>query len=240
MKTYKKIIFIICVILAIIGFVMMAAFKPFNACEYAGSSINFIKIQAETALSSKSHTMMKFFSGKALKSMKTTMTNFNDCGCTNASRHLTLVEQNLRFAMKAPQLLKSKQHLLIVLSGVNESIAMLEDYENGTESYYGDHILTLNTKTNIELQGGVAFLPKAKEKELQVENSLNDFQKSIDKVVNHVECEEAFQFISKIHQESKTKIEMEPQTDSKKYYHKRIMEITEEALKDLGGCPLSK
>ncbi|NKI32982.1 hypothetical protein [Croceivirga thetidis] len=236
MKTYKTIILIICIILAIIGFLMMAAFKSYNACEYAGSSINFIKIQTETALNSKSHTMMKFFSGKALKSMKATKSNFNECGCLTADRHLTFVEQNLLFAMRAPQLLKSKQHLLIVLSGVNESIELLEDFENDV-SYYGESILTLNTKTNIELQGGVAFLPKAKEKELQVEASLEEFQKSISKVVNEVECEEAFRFISNIHNEAKNKITFENLSDSKKFYHTRVMEIAQKALVELEGCP---
>ena len=216
---------------------MMAAFRSLNACEYADSSINFIKIQTETALSSKSHTMMKFFSGKALKSMKSTKSNFNECGCTEADRHLTLVEQNLLFSMRAKQQLTSRQHLLIVLSSVNATIEMLDDYENGTQSYYGSGILTLNTKTNMELQGGVALLPKAVEKEQLVEASLEEFQKSLAKVVSDVECEEAFRFISKIHQEAENKLEIENLTDSKKLYHQKVMKIAHENLLKLDGCP---
>lgn len=216
---------------------MMTAFSSYNACNYAGSSINFIKIQAETALSSKSHVMMKFFSGKALKSMKSTKSNFNECGCTEADRHLTLVEQNLLFALRAPKLLKSKQHLLIALSGVDASIDMLEDYEDGTPSYYGDDMLTLNTKTNVELQGGVVLLPKAKEKEQQIEASLSEFEKSLSKVVSHVECTEAFRFVSQIHRDAKNKLEIENLTDSNKLYHTRIMEIAHAALLQLEGCP---
>lgn len=216
---------------------MMASFKNYNACEYADSSINFIKIQTETALSSKSHTMMKFFSGKALKSMKTTKSNFNECGCFEADRHLTLVEQNLLLSMRAEQQLTTRQHLLIVLSSVNATIEMLDDFENGAQSYYGSGILTLNTKTNMELQGGVALLPKAVEKEQMVEASLDDFRKSLANVVSHVECEEAFRFISKIHQEAKNKLEIEKLTDSKKLYHQRVMEIAHESLLKLDGCP---
>jgi len=237
MKTYKTICTGLCVLLISIGLLSTTSFTTFNACDYADSGIRFIKVQTETALNAKSMTMLRFFSGKALKSLHRTKLNFVDCGCTHADRHLDLVEQNLELAIASKAFVKARQHLQIVVSSSDESIDLLEAFSKVETSYYGDDILTLNTKTNMELQGGIPLLAKAREREQQVERSLEDFKLSLEEVLRTSECEEAYSFLNKVYKQSRTILEQGYLNDSKKYYHERVMQISGKAMMALEGCP---
>ncbi|WP_185782822.1 hypothetical protein [Croceivirga lutea] len=239
MKTYKKIVFFICLILALIGFYMMASFKTYNACEFATNNIELIRNQVHSALNSNDLEMIKFYSQKALTTLPKTKTLFTDCGCLVANKHLDLTASNLTYASESNLIPKSKEYLQIAYSNTILSIQLLKDFEKESESFYGDNVLEMNTQKAYKTKGEVVK-PEGKLRQERINETIETYKASLNDVVNNVECEEAFSFISRVVNISKERLKDESLSETRRDYHKRIYEISLKALISLEGCKLEE
>ncbi|MEZ4809276.1 MAG: hypothetical protein R2819_02850 [Allomuricauda sp.] len=234
MKT-RKVILLIVFILGVICLWMMSSFNNRNACEYAISNIEYIKGQIEAAIIADDFEVSKHFAYKALNGIEKTKGNFLDCGCDGTIASLENVLADLKKATKAPSRETSKKSLHAAWDNTIIGIKILRVFEQDFSSAYNNDVLVMNTKDALESQNGI-FLPQQGLLKEQVHNCLLGFESSLDKVVNDVECKEAHEFISKIHQEATLSLLDTELSEAKKQYHQRVRAIAQDALSKLGDC----
>ena len=213
----------------------MAFVKSANACEYANSNMEYIKDQTETAISANELQITKYYAYKAINGIEKTRSNFEACGCQEAISSLDNVPDNLKEATKAETHPSSKEALQKALKNTLKGIKELQDFGLSVTDVYGDSMLVLNTKEVMEAQGGI-LLPEDKLLEQQIHNGLTDFEISINKIVNELECAEAKRFIKKTYDNASITLLNTDLTKPKKIYHQRVKTITQNALVKLKNC----
>ena len=213
----------------------MASVKSANACEYANSNMEYIKDQTETAISANELQITKYYAYKAINGIEKTRSNFEACGCQEAISSLDNVLDNLKEATKAETHPSSKEALQKALKNTLKGIKELQDFGLSVTDVYGDSMLVLNTKEVMEAQGGI-LLPEGKLLEQQIHNGLTDFEISINKIVNELECAEAKRFIKKTYDNASITLLNTDLTKPKKIYHQRVKTITQNALVKLKNC----
>ncbi|SHG17306.1 hypothetical protein [Flagellimonas flava] len=234
MKT-RKIILLIVFILGVISLLILSSFISRNACEYANSNLEYIKIKTEEAITAENFEQSKYFSFKALNSIEKTRSNFIDCGCDGTIESLEAALFYLKESTKATSFRTSKKELHKALEHIAIGTKVLDIFEEEAVSAYGNDILFLNTKDALKHQGGIVLNEENTVKK-QVHTCLLGFESSLDKVVTGVECKEAHQFISRIHNEAIETLLDTGLSEHKKQYHQRVKTITMGALKRLGDC----
>ncbi|RDY60930.1 hypothetical protein DX873_01770 [Flagellimonas nanhaiensis] len=213
----------------------MSSFTNRNACEYATSNIEYIKEQIESAISASGFEKSKHFAYKALNGIEKTRSNFLDCGCDGAIESLENALSELKTATKAPSFMASRTPLHNALENIIIGHKVLRVFEQEFSSTYNNDILVMNTKEALENQDGI-LLPQEGLLNKQVHNCLLGFESSLDKVVTDVECDEALDFISRIHNDATLHLMDTELSEPKKKYHQRVRIITKEALAKLGNC----
>ena len=234
MKTYRRIILLIATLLGILGLILMASFTTYNACEFANTNTIYIKDQTQLAFDANEFKMVKYHAYKALTGIEKAKENFKDCGCDAALEGINRTKTNLKNATKAPSINDAKTFVHIALKNTTISINALENYEKATNSAYGEGFLTLNTKSDvitddiIKLEGNTLSE--------KIEHGAAKFKKSLDNMISINDCATALKYVQTTHELSSNNSADESVSPGKRYYHKRIKEITEIALKDLKNC----
>lgn len=195
-----------------------------------------VQKHAQQALESDELKMAKYYGYKALKATQEVNTDFKECANQEALAASKKVEGYLKKAMKSPKLEDAKYFLGVVLKHLKVGIYALESEGLANDSTYGDDLLVMNTKEVLGEQGGVV-LTKDQEMQEKMAESLAEFQKSLHDVVTYVDCEDAFNFITKILAKSKTKIAEKTTSSAQRQYHIQIRDIAQRALLRLQGCP---
>ena len=236
MKAYLKILPYMGIVLGLLGLLLLLSFTNINACQMANADVISIKEHTQTALETQSLEMAKYHSFKALSGLEKTKTNLNDCGCEPALETAKDTEFNLKKAVRSKSLEDSKSYLKLALQNTLVTIDALRNFEQGYDSSYGDDILVLNTKEVLNEQGGILLSP-AKQMQQKMNESLTEFETSLAAVVQHVDCEDAFNFINKVIGKSNRNLEKATLTSAQRQYHTRVKSIALDALKSLDGCP---
>lgn len=207
------------------------------SCEYANTNIDFVKTQTQTALAANDLQLVKLFTNNALEVIDQTKTDFIDCGCTEANTYINSIEKNLKQVAGTTELETSRIFLRAALQNARFSIQLLRKHEEQNSSYYGDDVLVMNTKAVLKQQGGVV-VPIGKARLEMIDKSIAEFRQSIADVVAHVECKDAFVFVTKLHKNAKKDLEDVSLSENEIFYHQKVRDITYEALLKLNGCPL--
>lgn len=236
MKTYKRTIPVLGLLLALIGLFLTLSFSVSIACKFANDDSLFIKEQTQIALKATSLEMARYHTYKALRGISQTKDNIVDCGCEEAKESVLKTEENLKMAARAEWLADSKLFLELAKQNILITIDALRDYGKEYQSDYGEDILVMNTKEVLNEQGGIVLAP-AKQLQERMDKSLAEFESSLDAVVRHVECEDAFNFINKILGKSERHLNEGTVTDAQRQYHTRVKTIAYNALLKLEGCP---
>ncbi|NAY90334.1 hypothetical protein GTQ34_00245 [Muricauda sp. JGD-17] len=234
MKT-RKIVLLIIFIIGVISLWLMSSFTNKNACEYATSNIEYIKEQIEAAILANSFDKSKYFVYKALSSIEKTRSNFMECGCDGTIVSLEKTASDLKLATKAPTAEISKKSLHAALDNTLIGMKILQVFEQEYASIYGTDILVMNTKEALQHTNDLP-LPQQGNLRKKVHNCLLGFESSLEKVVTDVECNEAVEFITKIHDEASVTLLDTNLSEAKKQYHQRVRTIAKDALSDLGDC----
>ncbi|MEO9510509.1 MAG: hypothetical protein ABJN84_16880 [Flavobacteriaceae bacterium] len=233
----RKIILLIVFMIGVLSLLLLSSFIARNACEYANSNIEYIKGQMQEAVTANDFEMSKYHAFKALNGIEKTRFNFQDCGCQGTIESLENALVYLKRGTRTASFETSKKFFHKALESTTIGISVLKEYEQEYISPYGNNILVLNTQDALEQENEVLML-HGEHLRSHVHSCLLGFETSLDKVVNEVPCEEAYGFITKIHEEARLKLMNTKLSEAKKQYHQRVKTISRDALLKLGDCTL--
>ncbi|WP_411031400.1 hypothetical protein [Spongiimicrobium sp. 3-5] len=205
-----------------------------NACDYAGSNIDYVKSQTIRALEANDLNTSKFFAYKALNAIEKSRKQLEACDCEYAVKNIYEGLDNLKKATRTTSLESSKILLNRALENTLGSLEAIDEHELHKSNYASD-VLAMNTVAS-KADKVAMKRPNLEALHQRIDNSLVNFQNSLDEVVASVPCKEALSFASKIHGNSEQELLKNNLTEAKKYYNLRTKAIAAEALKKLNGC----
>lgn len=221
-------------LIAIVLLVLFSSFTVDNACDYAGSNINYVKSQTEKALAVDDINQARFYTYKAVNSIEKSKKQLKDCGCNYAEESITDGLSNLIHATKATSLNGARILLNRALEHIIGAIESIEEHELHN-SKYGSDLLAMNTIVS-DAEKVTMKKPTEKELERKIDASLEKYRESLEKIVNSVDCTSARAFAENIYEHCEQQLLLPNLTEGKKYYNYRTKEITAEALARLQGC----
>ena len=232
MKTHN---FLLCISV----FFIFSSFDDNKACEYAGSNIGYVKTQTQKALEADNINNSRFFAYRALNAIEKSKKQFEACGCDAAVKSIYKGLNNLKLATKVASLDGTKILLRRALENALASLDELEEHDVLHNSEYANDLLAVNTtaavKEKLEMKQ-----PTGLALEQKIDQSLLNYQNSLEEVVATVECKEAYAFAIRIYKHCEQQLLKPNLTEGKKYYNLRTKEITAEALKKLEHCAPGK
>ncbi|MAU17070.1 MAG: hypothetical protein CMH48_10275 [Muricauda sp.] len=227
---------IILIVVSLLDLWLMVSFRSYSACEFANSNIQFVKEQTEEALQAPDLKLSKYYAYRALNSIYKSKKSFSECGCKDAIININLASENLKEATKANTVEDLQVFLQIAMQNTLSGINALRTYGVDKNSKYGDKYLTMNTH-ELGLPTSVLSAEEGQLVSMQrIEEHLTKFENSVIRIVENVECEKARPFIERMQNETIGKLANPSLTEKKQYYHNRVFEITDRALKQLVDC----
>lgn len=230
MKTIRIILYLGLVV-GFFGLFLTLSFRAPNACEFANSNIVLIKEQTKKALEENNINRLRYHAFRALNEIESTKRNFKKCGCDEGLKSLDITYINLKQATETTVVNDSKNHLDIALQSTLKSMESLQKLGNG---FYSATKAKSSNKDSIPKNDVLPVSPDFSEAKMTA--SLLEFEESLQKVVQFVDCKNANTFILKIQTESKKSLTEQELSATKRRYHTRVAEITQNALLKLKDC----
>lgn len=217
-------------LLCFVAFFLFSSFAPSEACSYAGSNMSYVQTQTEKALADNDLNKARFFTYKAIKTIQTSVTKFDDCGCTDAEVSISESLTNLKAAVRAKSLNGSRILLNEALQHTIDALDALSQHELHDNAFVSKEF-ELNTSINLTENN-------SEENNLhnRIDSSLLKYKESLAIVVDSLSCSDAKSFADRIFQQCEQQLLMNNLSEAKKYYNLRTKEITAEALLRLGDC----
>ena len=226
MKSYRRFTLLIIPLLGIILFLSMSSFTTFNACEFANESSFRIQEETQLALNSDDFNLLKYHAYKALTGIEKSKKPFKNCGCDAATNSINRTKENLKNATKSLTIKDAKTFTKIALENTYLGINALENFKkNDKKTTYNTDFLTLNTTKHTDILNN----PLSK----KIEERVLKFKKSLDKMIAVNEHEVARNYLQETYELSANKSANINTSPGKRHYHKRIKEVTKEALDSL-------
>jgi len=235
MKTYQRKILIIAILIGALSLLTMASFTTYNACEFANTNTLYIKDQTQLAYNANDFKMVKYHAYKALTGIERSKNNFKDCGCNAALEGINRTKENLKSATKSSALFDAKSFVEIALKNTTISIIALEGFKQKKNTVYNEGFLTMDALNLNLINDNIIELEGLTLSE-KIENGVNKFKTSLAKMIAVNDCSIALNYVQTTHKLSVLKSNDENVSPGKRYYHKRIKEITAQALEDLKSC----
>ncbi|ASV29132.1 hypothetical protein [Maribacter cobaltidurans] len=231
-KTYRKLILVL-------FFISYNSFGNLRECEYAEANIDFAKSQTEKALEKPDVNLLKYHVYKAISAIQKTEKKLSNCGCEYAQEHLGQSLESLKLATRQEELFKAKDLLLKSLESIMNGLKALSEHDYHEEQKREALAKADSKNSSISNEGGNsedAINPIYKE----IDQSLEKYRNSLNKVVETVNCKEASNFAENIIEQCENQLLVENLTEGKKYYYLRTKEITTNALEKLRDCYVIK
>ena len=222
-KTYKKLILVL-------FFISFNSFGNLRECEYAEANIDFAKSQTEKALEQPDINLLKYHVYKAISAIHKTEKKLSNCGCEYAQKHLGQSLESLKLATKQEEFFRAKDLLLTSLESIMQGLKSLSEHDYHEEQKR--EALTKANSQNSSINNVEAINPIFRE----IDQSLEKYRNSLNKVVETVNCKEASSFAENIIEQCENQLLVENLTEGKKYYYLRTKEITANALEKLRDC----
>lgn len=207
-----------------------------TACDYAGSNISYIQSQTQKAIEAEKINVSHYFAYKALNAIEKSKEQFEACGCEHAEKSISESLDNLKKATKVTSITSTRILLERALENTMGSLEALEEHEETHISDYATDVLTMNT-TDVYPKNKVKKPIEGKVLEQKIDAALISYQKSLNKVVETVNCAEAHAYALKIFEHCELELLKPNLTAGKRYYNLRTKEITARALSKLKSCP---
>ncbi|MEP3211353.1 MAG: hypothetical protein ABJN95_19360 [Maribacter sp.] len=222
------------VMLYSIALLLLSSFAPGEACSYAGSNMNYVKARTEEALQMDDINKARFYAYKAIKVIQTSTNRFNDCGCKDAAINIEESLISLKAATKSTSLNGTRILLQEALQQIIDALDALDQHEMH-DVVFPSKDIAMNVEVGMEAELIANELEKNELYE-QIDNSLAKYSKSINAVVDSVNCLEARAFANTIYTRCEQQLLKPNLSEGKKYYNLRTKEITAKALLRLGDC----
>ncbi len=227
----KKVLFLLCALF----FCTLTSFSDNNACDYAGSNIEYVKSQTRRALDAESVNLSRFYAYKALNAIEKSKKQFEACGCDYMTKSILEGLENLKKATRVASLDGTKILLKKALENALGSLEALQEHDELHNSKYAGDVLAMNT-VDTEKKKAWMKQPQGRELERKIDTALMAFRKSLDDVVKSVDCKEAYAFANKVYKHCELQLLNQELSEAKKYYNLRTKEIAADALNELEMC----
>lgn len=206
-----------------------SAFKPTSACEYAGSNINYVKTQTEKALAKDDLNLIRYYTFKALNAIDKSKKQMDACKCEYASIGIEESAYLLKRATKTSEVSSAKDFLKRALENTESSIDALQVHDEDHIRKKSNKLLAINDNSN-----DTNFdTSKPKTYQEKIDTSLAKYRKSLNKVVQTVDCADAREFAERIYKTCEQELLKEGLSEPKKYYNLKTQEITAKALEQI-------
>ena len=221
-----------------LAILLLSSFETSEACNYAGSNLNYVKARTEEALIKNDINQARFYAYKAIKVIQTSTNRFDNCGCKDAAENIEESLTNLKAATKATSLNGTRILLQEALQQIVDALDAFEQHEmhdtgfSSKDFVLNTEVETKNTSADIESQENELYR--------RIDISLESYSKSINSVVDSVDCIEARAFANNIFINCEQQLLKSNLSEGKKYYNLRTKQITEKALSRLGNCGVGK
>lgn len=219
---------------------LLSSYAPSEACGYAGSNMNYVKARTEEALATQDINKSRFYIYKAIKVIQTSTSRFEDCGCEDAEINIEESLINLKAATRSTSLNGTRILLQEALEQIEDALDALEQHKMHDTSFSSkDFAMNVTEDTRSKSTKPKEKLLKTELYE-RIDLSLANYQKSVDRVVNSVNCVEARAFVNNIYIHCEQQLLRSDLSEGKKYYNLKTKEITAEALARIGDCKMAK
>ena len=186
-----------------------------NACDYAGSNIDYIKSQTEKALAAENLNQTRYFAYKALNAIEKSKQQLEECGCEYAFKSILEGLENLKKATRVSSLAGTRILLNRALENTMGSLDALEQHDELHRSKYASDVLAMNTK-EINTQRLNALQPSGPVLEKKIDKFLEAYKTSLNKVVQSVDCREAYEYARKVYEHCEDQLLNVKLTEAKK------------------------
>lgn len=214
----------------VLFFISLNSFGNLRECEYAEANIDFAKTQTQKALENSDLNILKYHAFKALSAIQKTEKKLANCGCEYAKKDFKVGFENLKMATKQEDLVKAKDLLLKSLESLMKGLNLLSEHAYHEKQKGEDFVDSSGKTEDSNKRNSVSPIYK------QIDESLEKYRVSLDKVVETVNCKEASSFVENIIEQCENQLLIENLTEGKKYYYLRTKEITANALDKLRNC----
>lgn len=228
---------------ALLSVLLICLFSSFSSgedCQYAGSNINYINTQTKKAIEAEELHKSKYYTYKVLTAIYKTQKELKNCGCQNAAYNLEESQYLFKKATKVGSLKEAQALLIEAQKKAKTSLKELQNHHLH-EKYESDiktAIDSANTTQNKYTYKSVTANSKAMYQ--IIDHSLLKYKKSLDHVINTVDCPEALAYANGVFEHCELQLLRTDLSDVKKYYNLQTKKITEEALVKLKNCTTSK
>ncbi|SNR31862.1 hypothetical protein SAMN04488009_1245 [Maribacter sedimenticola] len=228
MKKYAYIFCTSCILL-------LSSFSSNLDCEYANSNMAFAKARIVEALQTEDINKARFYSYKALNVLEKSKMQLDQCGCTLAREKMEENLENLIAATKSTTLIGTQNFLKKSLSITEDTMVVLAEH-NTHNSIYTNDLLAMNTNVKPTEHKIPTVVKEPSSLTEKIDQSLEKYRTSLNKVVETVDCKEAYVFAKRIFDECEQQLLKTDLSYGSKYYNLRTKEITQQALNKLGNC----
>ncbi len=221
-------------LLAIAIMILFPSFKVDKACEYATSNMDYVKAETRKAISKENINLAKYHTYKAINAIEKSKEQMKDCGCIYAEHSIEDGKTDLILATRTTSLSGTRILLNRALEHITGAIESIEEHELH-DSQYGIDLLAMNITIH---ESGEVPMRKPTEIEInqKIDASLENYRRSLERVINKVDCASARAFAENIHLHCEQQLLRPNLSEGKKYYNYRTKEITAKALEKLKAC----
>ncbi len=221
-------------LLCALALCILSSFNTNKACDYASSNIGYIKSQTEMAIKAENINKSRYHAYKALSAIDKSKKQFENCDCEYATKSIDETTANLKNATRASTMASTRILLGKAIQNVIGSLDALSEHELHKSKYASD-VLAMNTKESAQ-EKITMRLPEQSVLHDKIDKSLLSYEKSLTKVVNSLECNEAYDYAINVFQNCEKQLLRTDMTEAKMYYNLKTKSITEKALKKLEAC----
>ncbi|ALM07634.1 hypothetical protein SB49_07310 [Sediminicola sp. YIK13] len=221
-------------LLCALALCILSSFNINKACDYASSNIGYIKSQTEMAIKAENINKSRYYAYKALSAIDKSKKQFENCDCEYATKSMDETTANLKNATRASTMASTRILLGKAIQNAIGSLDALSEHELHKSKYASD-VLAMNTKET-EQEKITMRLPEQSILHDKIDKSLLSYEKSLTKVVNSLECDEAYDYAINVFENCEKQLLRTDMTEAKMYYNLKTKSITEKALKKLEAC----
>lgn len=227
---------------AILSVLLICLFSSFSLgedCLYAGSNINYINTQTKKAIDAEELHKSKYYTYKALTAIYKTQKELKNCGCQNAAYNLEESQYLFKKASKVGSLREAKALLISAQKKAKTSLKELQNHHLH-ERYESDINVAIDSAGATQKKYTYTSITANSKAMYQIiDQSLLKYRKSLDNVVNTLDCSEALAYANGVFEHCEGQLLRTDLSDVKKYYNLQTKKITEEALVKLKNCNAS-
>ncbi|MET7028124.1 hypothetical protein [Sediminicola luteus] len=221
-------------LLCALALCILSSFNINKACDYASSNIGYIKSQTEMAIKAENINKSRYYAYKALSAIDKSKKQFENCDCEYATKSIDETSANLKNATRASTMASTRILLGKAIQNAIGSLDALSEHELHKSKYASD-VLAMNTKET-EQEKITMRLPDQSILHEKIDKSLLSYENSLTKVVNSLDCDEAYDYAINVFQNCEKQLLRTDMTEAKMYYNLKTKSITEKALKKLEAC----